>query len=779
MAVALTIGLGLGGAAAILTTTKAALFEPLPYRDPGRLVHLWETRVGTDERSPTSYPTLADWRARATGFVGLEGYDPSNLIVGIADEARMVRGAQVTTGFFRLLGVPIASGRDFLSDEDGATGTGVAIVSEPFARAGGIPLNQAITVNGVQRIVVGILPPSFHFALLQNADVFLPIQLDDQRRTDRFNRSIHVVGRLQPTVPMRVAQAGLSAVTSQLSHDFPDALGGRAVAVMSLRDALLGTMKPALTGLLIAVVLLLVIMAANLALLMLARFVERAPELALRSDLGATRGRILRQLFLESLAPSLLGSALAVAIGQMATTALLGAIPESVLIGMPYLVGARLDALVIGAMAVVAVVMAVGFGLGPALLITKVPTRAGDARATIARGDRGLRRGLVAAQIALTVVLLVSSGLLVVSFTKLVHRDVGVRESYGIVTARVPLSGPRYQQPLAQNQLYELLRARAAALPGVRDVALINEAPGGGGGMTTFDAVDHPLPRPEQPQAMVRIVGGTYFTTVGIPVVAGRGLDANDRTNSPPVAVVSASFARLLGGPGVAVGRRVRLAAIDRTEWEIVGVVGDVQVVALDADAPPVIYLSHLQAADNRMMLVLRTQVDAGSIANQVRAIVKTLDPGIPVYAVSRLDQQLSESKAIFSRRFPMLLCGVFAVAALTLTLIALYAICKHDVLARRHEFGIRMALGGTPRSIRRLVLNDALLLVAAGIGTGAIVATFISRSLRAILFGIAATDWRVYAAVSVAVLIFALLAILEPARRASRVDPVVALRYE
>ena len=226
-------------------------------------------------------------------------------------------------------------------------------------------------------------------------------------------------------------------------------------------------------------------------------------------------------------------------------------------------------------------------------------------------------------------------------------------------------------------------------------------------------------------------------------------------------------------------GRRVRLGATDHTAWEIVGVVGDVQVVALDADSPPAVYLSHLQVPDNRMTLVLRTRVDVPAVANQLRAIVKTLDPGVPVYAVTRLDQQLRESKAVFSRRFPMILCGVFAAAALALTLVALYAICKHEVVTRRHEFGIRVALGGTPHSIARLVFTNALLLAGIGIGTGAIIANLVSRLLRAVLFGVTATDWRVYAVVALVVLGFAFLATLVPARRAASVDPMAALRNE
>ena len=779
IAIVTTIGLGLGAATAIFTTSNAALVEPLPYAAPDRLVRVWEVRAGTDDQSRTSYPTLLDWRARATSFVGLEGYDAGNPIVGTGDDARMLRGAQVTTGFFRLLGVPMSSGRDFVSDD--ATGTGVAIVSARFARSlgGGNALDQTITVNGVRRLIVGVLPSASHVALLQSADVFIPIQLGAQRLTNRFNRSIDVVGRLHDRVSLKAAQTDIATIMPDLAREFPDALRGRTVTVMSLKDALLADTKPTLTGLLIAVVLLLVIVGANLALLMLTRYVERAPELALRSALGASRARVLRQLLFENLAPSLSGAALALAVGQMATTALLAAIPEGVLIDMPYLMSTGLDGRVIGVVLLVATALAVGFGLGPAVLITKVRTRAGDARTTRARGDRRVRRALVASQIALTVVLLVSTGLLVMSFRNLVRREVGARDLDGIVTARAPLYGPRYQQPIAQAQFFEGLLTQVAGLPGVSGAGLINEVPGGGGGITTFESVDHPVPRSEQPRAMLRLVGGRYFSTLGIPVLAGRPFEPGDRTDTPPVAVVSASFARLFGGPSSAVGRRVRLGATDHREWEIVGVVGDVQVVALDADSPPTVYLSHLQAPDNRMTLVLRTGMDVLAVTNQLHAIVKTLDPAVPVYGVTRLDQQLHESKAIFSRRFPMILCGVFAAAALALTLLALYAICKHEVLTRRHEFGIRLALGGSPRSIRRLVLSDALLLAGAGIGTGAIIATVVSGSLRALVFGIATTDWRVYAVVALAVLGCAFLATFGPAQRAAHIDPMSALRTE
>jgi putative ABC transport system permease protein len=657
----------------------------------------------------------------------------------------------------------------------------VAIVSERFARsfAGRIGPDKTVAINGTPQVIVGVLPQAFHFALLQDVDILVPLVADDQRRASRVQRSINVIGRLQDHTQLTGARAEISAVMSQLASEHPDALAGRTVLAVPLRDALLGNMKPILTSLLVAVALLLVTMGANLALLMLARYVERAPELAMRSALGATRARVLRQLLVESLVPSLAGAALATVIGQLATRSLLAAIPEGVRIGMPYLTTAGLDGRVIGVIVGVATMLAIGFGLGPALVTTTAWGRVGSARTTLARGDRRLRRGLVAAQVALTVVLLVSSGLLVVSFWNLVHRDLGFRNPAGLVTARVPLSGQRYSAPIAQQQFYETLLARGAALPGVRDAGVVEEVPGGGSRITTYEPVDRPRSPSIQPRAALRIVGGAYFSTMGIPVVAGRGFASSDRTDTPPVAVVSASFAKLLGMEGATLGRRLRLAATGQTVWEVVGVVGDVQIAALDADSPPVIYLSHLQLAENRMTLVLRTETGVASVAGQVRAIVKSLDPGVPVSSVTTLHRQLGESTAVFSRRLPMILCGVFAAAALALTLVALYAICMHEVLTRRREFGIRIALGGSSGSIRQLILHDAMLVGAAGIGIGAIVAMLVSRSMHAVLFGVSATDWRVYGVVAAVVLASGFLATLGPALRAGSVSPSVAMRAE
>lgn len=783
VAIVLTIGLGLGAATAMFTAAEAAFITPLPYAHAERLVHLWEVRVGSNERSPTSYPTLEDWRARLRGFRALEGYDPANFTVGSGAQAQMRRGAEVTPGFFRLLGVQPSVGRDFSNDANDATVTSdgaVAIVTARLARsARTFSLGQSIAINGRAHIVVGVLPDNFHFALLQDADVFISLLPDPQRSADRFDRSINVVGRLDAHVPLAAARAGIAAVMSRLATEHPDALAGRTGVAVPLREALLGSVRPLLGSLLLAVALLLVTMGANLALLMVARYAERVPELHMRTLLGATRQRILRQLFVESLVPGAIGAALAVVIGQAGTRALLDAIPESVRIAMPYLANAGVDAKVVALLTMLTIALVLSFGILPGMFTMRRRRFTEDARTTLSRGDRRLRQGLVAIQLALTVVLLVCTGLLVTSFTNLLHRGLGFRDPARLVAARAPLSGPRYQAPARQRQFYEALVTRSVAIPGVRAAGLVNEVPGGGGGMTTFDLVDHPQPASVQPRALVRVVGGAYFATMGIPVFGGRVFDSNDQAESPPVVVVSASLAKLLARDGPFIGRRLRLGAGGADAWEVVGVVGDVQATALDEASPPVIYASHLQMAENRMTLVLRTELGVEVVRKQLRSIVEAMDAGVPVYAVTRLDQQLDESRAVFSRKFPMILCGVFGFAALALALVALYAICAHEVTVRRREFGIRIALGATPGLIHGLVFKNGLRLGLAGICGGVVLALVVTRSIRALLFGITAVDWAVYGLVAAVVLVSSVLATIGPALRARATNPSLAMRQE
>lgn len=778
VAVVLTLGLGLGAAAAIFTAFDAALLRPPPFAEPGTLVHLWEQRPGSAERDPVSWPTFEDLRARGTSLADLEGYNPSNITVGVGDEAQMLRGGTVTTGFFRLLGIPASAGRDFVED-DAADDASVAIISHRFAAAHGedaLP-GRTLTVNGAPRTIIGVLPASFAFAPLQDADIWVPLVANAAARADRTDRWIDVIGRLRDGTGLAAARVRLAAIMTDLGAEYPDAMAGRGIVAMKLGDALLGNVRPILISLAGAVALLLVTMATNLALLMLTRLAARGRELAMRATLGASRMRILRQLLVESVALAGAGLALALLLGDTATNRLLAAIPDGVRIDMPYLASASLGTGTVAFLAVTALLLTLAFGVGPALVTTRRIGRPADSRTTAGRAERGLRRGLVVVQLAFTVVLLSAAALLVGSFRNLTGNNVGVADPAGLVTARVPLSGERYRDASAQRLFFRDLLDEAAAIPGVESVAVVDRLPLGGGGITTFEDVGEPVPPAARPRTAVRRIGGAYFATMGIPLLAGRALDGTDRAGTRPVAVVSEGLARRLAGNGSPLGRRLRLDATGDVDWEIVGIAGDVQIAELDAANLPAVYVSHLQLAENRMSVVARSALGPGPVAAAIRDIVRSMDPAIPVYAVGTLETQALESRAVFSRRFPMLLCLTFAVAALLLALVALYSLNAHEVLARRREFAVRLALGASPARVRTSVLRGGVVLALAGVGIGVVAALAASRTLGALLFGIRPDDWRVYGVVVGGVVAAALLATVVPALRAARLDPGTVMR--
>lgn len=780
-AIVVTMALGLGAATAILTVTEATLVDALPYPTPERLVEIHEQRLDVGEQTPTAYATLEDWRRRTSTYANLEGYDGANFIVGSSDGARMVRGAEITTGLFRALGVRILAGRDFASDEGRPGNTDVAIVTDRFARAFALGVSQhaTVVVNGVAKRVVGILPSAPHVGLLQEADVFTPLTLDDARRTDHTLRTVTVVGRLKPRVPIENARRDLASAMSRLEHDYPDAVKGRTAKVTPLRDAVLGDVQPLVRSLLIAVGLLLLIMTANLGLLTLSRYLERTPELAVRQALGATRGRLLGQLLVETIVPSAIGAVAALLVGQTLTTELLAAIPAGVKIDMPYLLNTHLDFRVIGVVIVVAILLAMFFGVAPGILVTKRDVRTSGRRVTASRGDRRVRRVLVGAQIALTMVLLTAAGILLQSLDNLVGRDLGFQNASSIVSVRAPLTGPRYASDARQQQFYESVLASTRALPGVQSVGMIDEVPGGGSGSTTFQLSERPVAPAMQPRVMRRTVGGEYFATVAARLIAGRVFDARDRVGSPDVVVISRRLARLIEKDGPAIGRLLQFAITGQRVWQVIGVVDDIQVAAWDVETPPVVYFPHAQAADNRMTLVLRTSMPLSSIETAIRAIVRSLDPGVPVFGVATLEQQMKDSRAVFRRRFPLLLSGVFAATALLLTLVALYAVSIHEVVTRERELGVRVALGASPAALRGLIAGDALRLTSVGIAIGLILAILTTRSLQALVFEVSTRDVRVYSAAALTMAVSALAASIRPILRAGRVDPSVAMRSE
>ncbi|MGH7574612.1 MAG: ABC transporter permease [Longimicrobiales bacterium] len=778
LAVVLTIGLGLGAATAIISVVRPALLQPLPYADGDRLVHIWEQPIGSSEHGRASYPTLLDWRAASTAFVGLEAYDGTNVAALIGDQAEMLSGARVTPGFFELLGVQPLLGRSVLEDEQDG-GIDPVVVSHRLARRLGerSALGRSVTLNGELHTVIGVLPPSFHFG--EDADIWLPLAMGEARRTDRSLRWLNVIGRLREDVDLSSAQIDLAGVTSILAVDHPADMEGRTVAVSPLRDVFLGNVKPILVSLMAAVGLVLVITVANLAALMLLRNLNRRNELALRAALGAWHGRLVRQLFVEGLVLAIAGALLGFYVGRIGIGLMLREIPGSVKVAMQ-LADVGLDIATVSAIFVIATIMAAAFALGPAWRAVRAIEPVGHGtRLTVGRADRRLRRILVAAQLGLTVVLLTGTAQLAASLVNLLRREIGVVAPDQLLTLNLAPSGSAYDEAAAQRAFYEELVTRAAALPGVLGAAAVSELPLGGSGMTPFEIVDRPAPPGQRPEVAMRMFAGDYFGTLGVPLRDGRLVGARDRVGTTPAVVVSASLADRISGDGRSLlGRRIRLGRTGDTAWEIVGVVGDVQMGRLDAEAPPTVYVSHLQASDNRLPLVVRTSAPA-AVAASLRELIRAIDPSIPVYSVGTLGEQMRGSWAVFARTFPLVIGAVFAGAALLLAVVGLYSLCAHEVLSRRREFAIRIVLGASPTGVRFAVLRDGLVLTLVGVLGGVLAAVPASRLVRSLLFAVQAVDPYIYGGVAVGVVAAATLATALPAWRDSAENLVAALRSE
>lgn len=779
-AVLLTIALGLGATTAILSVVRAALLQPLPYEDAGRLLHVWEQTAGTGERGRTSLPVLLDWRVRTTAFTGLEAYDPTNVTARIGDEAEMLRGGRVTPGFFALLGVQAVRGRTSLDPGEGAA---PVVVSHALAaRIGDVrsALGRPLVLNGGTHTVVGVLPPGFHFAALEDADVWLPIEPSEAQRSDGANRWLSVIGRMRNGVDLADARRDLTRVSAGIEAERPADMAGRTVALAPLRDAFLGDVKPILTSLSAAVALLLVITVANLGGLTLLRDLDRRHELALRAALGASRGRLVRQLFAEGLVLALGGAVLSVYVGAIGVRLMLAAIPDGLRVGMPYLADVRVDGATVALVLALATAMAVAFSLGPAWRAVRTMAPVGHGtRLTVGKGDRRFRRVLVVGQLGLAMTLLTGTAQIAGSFLRLLAQDIGVAEPDRLLTLNVAASGPAYPDAAALQGLYEELLTRAAALPGVVAAAAVNELPLSGSGMTTFELADRPvLPGRRAPVAL-RIVAGDYFTALGIPIRNGRALGPVDRGGATPAMVVSASLAERLAADGAVLGRRVRLTRTGGTPWEVVGVAADVRMGRLDAEQPPAVYVSHLQAAENRLPLVVRTSVPPATVAASLRELVRGIDPAVPVYAVATLGQQMRRSGPVFARRFPLVIGGTFAAAALLLALVGLYSLLAHEVLSRRRELTLRLVLGASPAQVRMGVLRDGLALALLGVGGGLLAAVPASQLVRSLLFGVRPVDPFIYGGAALGVLAAATLATALPAWRGSRADLAGALRLD
>jgi len=774
LTVVLLLGLGIGANTAMFSVVNAALLRPLPYHRPDRLVHLIESRQGDiSKSSEASWPDFLDWQAEGRAFAAVEGYDETNVSVSDGAGAELARGARITSGFFPMLGVAPALGAAFDRGDDIPGGTRAVVLSHGFwvRRFGGSPdaVGKSLRIDGVPHEVRGVLPAGFRFPLVGDAELWLPHSRSAEVRSQRFNHRIRVVGRLRDGVTLEAARGRMAEVMKDLAARYPESNAGRGAVLTPLSTEATGDVERPLLVLLGAVSIVLLISCANVACLFLARSVKRADEIALRTALGATRGRIVAQLLTENLVLVAAGAVLGALAAPLGLRLLGGVLPTGLVEQLPSLEGAAVDPRVLGFSLLVAAATGLVFGLAPAL--------AASARK---RSRHRLRNALVTGEIALTMVLLVAATLLGQSLLALLRVETGFTAEQ-VVTVRVALAGPDYRENTRQTRFFEDLVAAVARQPGVEAAGAVSSAPLQGGGTNVFRVEGAPeLPPSQRREATMRAVAGDYFKALRIPLIAGRTLNAGDHERAPYAFVISESLAKRLFGDRPAVGERLRIYAWQDTTWTIVGVVGDVKTDALDAESSPTLYYYHLQGPANRMSVVART---AGSnpapLIPAMRAAVAALDPGVPVYQAQTMTEYVERSGAVAARRYLLVLLGGFAGVALLLAVIGVYGVIAFSVAQRNRELAIRMALGATAQSVVALVSRGGFRILLWGAAIGVVAALAITRVMGSLLFGVGAADPRSYGLVLVVLSGVMLLACYVPARRASRVDPARTLRSE
>jgi putative ABC transport system permease protein len=780
------LGLGVGATAAVYSVVDAVLLEPLPYPEPGELVVLIDSNPEAGfPRFSTAPPDFADWRRQARSFETLAAFTRANLTLDApGSEPERVAGAAVTHGFFEALGVEPAHGRAFRPEEDRLGGESVAVLGEGLwrRRFGADPgiVGRGITIGGEPRRVVGVMPAGFEFPT--EVELWLPLALviGDEQRGSHW---LAVLGRLREGTGLEAAQTEMTAIAAGLAEAYPATNEGWTVRLHRLHDLLVEDVRPALRVLTAAVVAILLIVCANVANLLLVRTARRERELAVRGALGAGRGRLLRQLVTETVVLSLAGGLLGLVLGVPGTRALVALNAE----GIPRVDGIGLDLSVFLIALGAAMAAGLAAGLVPGLQAARRDLvgalKEGTAGAGEGRRARLLRQGLVVAEVAVAVVLLVVAGLLVRSLLAIQGTSPGF-EPRGALTAEVSLPEATYPDDAGRARFYRSLVERLEALPGVEVAGAGFPLPLAGSGYYLDFAIEgRPAPPPQEaPNAAIRFVTPGYVEALEVPLLAGRTITGADREESRPVALVNRAMARQLWPDESPLGARLRIGASDPAggdgDWlEVVGVVGEVRHFDLTVEPGFEIYVPMAQRPFETAGLVLRMEGDPRALAPRVRDAVRAVDPSLPVYRVRTLEEVVAASLA--ERRFGAALLGVFAALALVLACLGVYGVLSYGVAQRTRELGLRLALGAPRRGVLRLVLWQGLRLVLIGVAVGLAGAAAASRLLRGLLYEVGAADPLTYAAVPAVLAVVALAAVWLPALRATRVEPVVALRTE
>jgi putative ABC transport system permease protein len=779
----ITLSLGIGANTAIFSVVNGVLWSALPYPQPEQLAMVWmdNRRQGIRE-DITSYPNFQDWRDQNKTFQGMAGVRERNVNLTGVGEPEEIRAASVSVNFFQLMGVNPARGRGFSAEEEQPGKDRIVVLSHGLwqRRFGGDPgiLNKNISLNGESHVVAGVAPPGFQFP--EKTEIWAPLAPNEQMRAARSIFWLPVVGRLKPGVTRAQAQAEMDLIGKQLEHQYPDINAGYGVNVVPLMEQTVGSIRRSLLVLFGAVLFVLLIACANVANLLLARAATRQREVAVRAALGAGRWRIVRQLLTESLLLAGVGGALGVFLAWWGLQLLLDLSPANI----PRLENILLDGRALGFTLGLSLLTGLIFGLAPALQTSQL-----ELSETLKEGGRGgagspraqrIRGVFIVAEVALTLALLVGAGLLIRSFWRLQQVDPGF-ETDRILTMRLTLPRSKYPEGAQVASFYERLQERLSALPGV-------EAASATSGIllpmvtnsSNFTIENKPQdPREQQLDLPYNAVMPNYFQTMGVQLLSGRAFTAQDARDKPQVAIVNETFVKRYFPNEDPVGRRFTFGdANDNPQWiTIVGVVRDSKRQGLDQPIRMESWLPHAQTQPRRMEVVLRAAGDPLALSQAAREVVRSLDRDLPIPKMETVERILSENVA--QRRLNMLLLGLFALVALILAMVGIYGVMSYAVTQRTNEIGIRMAMGAQTSDVIRLVLKQGMKLALAGVAIGLVATLALTRLMASLLFGVSATDPITFAAIAALLTGVALVACWIPARRAAKVDPMIALRYE